>query len=134
MQMESTCIHAAPDGAVPAGTGSTSEHQHAADGSCGAPEAHKGGHSHTQTFTTYHPLLVESHYCILLCHLLLGDIAAASEAYLRTTHLVDGVEGYPVFLPARSMAQAEFLESVFRRPLQARGPQLTMLHLRLQGV
>jgi hypothetical protein len=88
----------------------------------------------TRAATRIRPLLVESHYCILLCHLLLGDIAAASEAYLRTTHLVDGVEGYPVFLPARSMAQAEFLESVFRRPLQARGPQLTMLHLRLQGV
>lgn len=70
----------------------------------------------SQTFTTYHPLLVESHYSILLNHLLLGDFPAVLTAYNKIAHLVDGLEGYPVFLPARSMAQAEFVE-VFERLL-----------------
>lgn len=68
----------------------------------------------SQTFTTYHPLLVESHYSILLCHLLLGDFPAVLTAYNKIAHLVDGLEGYPVFLPARSMAQAEFVEILER--------------------
>lgn len=70
----------------------------------------------SQTFTTYHPLLVESHYSILLNYLLLGDFPAVLNSYVKIAHLVDGLEGYPVFLPARSMAQAEFVE-VFERLL-----------------
>jgi hypothetical protein len=118
--MESTCIHAPEptDPSRPAITNGDTPPQitngtsdlSSAPPTCNDPNGKHAGHSHTQTFTTYHPLLVESHYCILLCYLLLGDIAGASEAYAKTTHLVDGVEGYPVFLPARSMAQAEFLE------------------------
>jgi hypothetical protein len=65
-------------------------------------------------FTTYHPLLVESHFSVLLCHLLLGDFASVLPAYQRAAALVDGLEGYPVFLPARSMAQAEFMEILER--------------------
>lgn len=65
-------------------------------------------------FTTYHPLLVESHYSILICLLLLGDFCALLPAFSRTAALVDGLEGYPIFLPPRSMAQAEFVEVLER--------------------
>ncbi|KDQ62930.1 hypothetical protein JAAARDRAFT_28898 [Jaapia argillacea MUCL 33604] len=65
-------------------------------------------------FTTYHPLLVESHYSILICHLMLGDFPTLLDAFARTAALVDGLEGYPVFLPPRSMAQAEFIEVLER--------------------
>ncbi|KAG7100057.1 hypothetical protein E1B28_001842 [Marasmius oreades] len=66
------------------------------------------------TFTTYHPLLVESHFSILLSLLLLGDFTAILGRFARTAALVDGLEGYPVFLPPRSMAQAEFIEVLER--------------------
>lgn len=65
-------------------------------------------------FTTYHPLLVESHFSILLSTLLLGEFADLLPAFSRAATLVDGLEGYPVFLPARSMAQAEFIEVLER--------------------
>jgi hypothetical protein len=65
-------------------------------------------------FTTYHPLLVESHFSILLSTLLLGDFTNLLPTFARTATLVDGLEGYPVFLPARSMAQAEFIEVLER--------------------
>ncbi|GJJ13256.1 hypothetical protein Clacol_007507 [Clathrus columnatus] len=65
-------------------------------------------------FATYHPLLVESHFSILLATLLLGDFVNLLPTFIRTATLVDGLEGYPVFLPARSMAQAEFIEILER--------------------
>ena len=65
-------------------------------------------------FTTYHPLLVESHFSILICHLMLADFAAILPTFVRTAALVDGLEGYPVFLPPRSMGQAEFVEILER--------------------
>ncbi|KAI0348316.1 hypothetical protein BDW22DRAFT_1385540 [Trametopsis cervina] len=65
-------------------------------------------------FTTYHPLLVESHFSILICHLMLGDFPSLLPAFYRAALLVDGLEGYPVFLPPRSMAQAEFVEILER--------------------
>ncbi|KAI0756204.1 hypothetical protein C8Q80DRAFT_1092733 [Daedaleopsis nitida] len=65
-------------------------------------------------FTTYHPLLVESHFSILICHLMLGDFQGLLPAFSRTAALVDGLEGYPVFLPPRSMSQAEFVEVLER--------------------
>jgi hypothetical protein len=65
-------------------------------------------------FTTYHPLLVESHFNLLICHLILGDFLALLPAFQRAAALIDGLEGYPVFLPARSMAQAEFIEILER--------------------
>ncbi|PIL31231.1 hypothetical protein GSI_05929 [Ganoderma sinense ZZ0214-1] len=68
----------------------------------------------TPMFTTYHPLLVESHFSILICYLMLGDFATILPAFSRTAALVDGLEGYPVFLPPRSMAQAEFIEVLER--------------------
>ncbi|KAK7695222.1 hypothetical protein QCA50_002412 [Cerrena zonata] len=65
-------------------------------------------------FTTYHPLLVESHFSVLICQLLLGDFISLVPNFYRAAQLVDGLEGYPVFLPPRSMAQAEFVEVLER--------------------
>ena len=65
-------------------------------------------------FTTYHPLLVESHFSILLGYLMLADFERLLPTFIRTAALVDGLEGYPIFLPPRSMAQAEFIEILER--------------------
>ena len=65
-------------------------------------------------FTTFHPLMVESHFSILICLLLLGEFQNLVNAFDRSANLVAGLEGYPVFLPPRSMAQAEFLEVLDR--------------------
>ncbi|KAH9046955.1 hypothetical protein EDB83DRAFT_2403992 [Lactarius deliciosus] len=65
-------------------------------------------------FTTYHPLLVESHFSVLIATLMLGDFSALLRAFLRAATVIDGLEGYPVFLPPRSMAQAEFVETLER--------------------
>ena len=65
-------------------------------------------------FTTYHPLLVESHFTILICQLMLAELPTLLTIFARTGVLVDGLEGYPVFLPPRSMAQAEFIEVLER--------------------
>ena len=66
------------------------------------------------TFTTYHPLLVEAHFSSLIALLMLGDFIGAVPVLTRAAALVDGLEGYPVFLPARSMAQAELVEVLDR--------------------
>ncbi|KAJ7067014.1 hypothetical protein C8F01DRAFT_1119995 [Mycena amicta] len=66
------------------------------------------------TFTTYHPLLVEAHFSILLCYIMLGDFTTLLPTFVSTSKTVDGLEGYPVFLPPRSLAQAEFLEVLDR--------------------
>jgi hypothetical protein len=66
------------------------------------------------TFTTYHPLLVEARFTALICQLMLGDFAGVLPAFERTAAVVDGLEGYPVFLPPRSMGQAEFVEVLER--------------------
>ncbi|KAK0479636.1 hypothetical protein IW261DRAFT_1478426 [Armillaria novae-zelandiae] len=65
-------------------------------------------------FTTYHPLLVESHFSVLICQLMLADFSGLLKRFVCTAALVDGLEGYPVFLPPRSMAQAEFIEVLER--------------------
>jgi len=66
------------------------------------------------SITTYHPLLVEAYFSRLLCLLVTGDFTALLPTFSRTTMIVDGLEGYPVFLPPRSMAQAEFAEILER--------------------
>lgn len=63
---------------------------------------------------TYHPLLVESHFSILIAMLLLGDFVTLLPTLTRVAALVEGLEGYPVFLPARSMAQSELFEMLDR--------------------
>ncbi|KAG8219328.1 hypothetical protein J3R82DRAFT_211 [Butyriboletus roseoflavus] len=65
-------------------------------------------------FTTYHPLLVESHFTILICQLMLAELPTLLTTFAHTAVLVDTLEGYPVFLPPRSMAQAEFIEVLER--------------------
>lgn len=65
-------------------------------------------------FTTYHPLLVESYFSILICQLMLAEMTSLLPTFARTAALVDGLEGYPVFLPPRSMSQAEFIEILER--------------------
>ncbi|KAL4067225.1 hypothetical protein V8B97DRAFT_1873802 [Scleroderma yunnanense] len=65
-------------------------------------------------FTTYHPLIVESHFSILLCQLMLAELPVLLRTFSKTAFIVDGLEGYPVFLPPRSMAQAEFIEVLER--------------------
>jgi len=65
-------------------------------------------------FTTYHPLLVESHFSVLICQLMLADFSGILPTFIRTASVVDGLEGYPIFLPPRSMAQAEFIEILER--------------------
>lgn len=65
-------------------------------------------------FTTYHPLLIESHFTILICQLMLAELPTLLTTFAHTAILVDALEGYPVFLPPRSMAQAEFIEVLER--------------------
>ncbi|KAF5352615.1 hypothetical protein D9756_006190 [Leucocoprinus leucothites] len=64
--------------------------------------------------TTYHPLLIESHFSVLICYLMLANFDQLLHQFARTAMLVDGVEGYPIFLPPRSMGQAEFIEVLER--------------------
>jgi len=64
-------------------------------------------------FTTYHPLLVELHFSmVLLCLITLGDFAELLRAFVCVATVVDDLEGYPIFLPPRSMAQVEFVETL----------------------
>jgi hypothetical protein len=57
-------------------------------------------------FTTYHPLLVESHFSVLICQLMLADFATLLPILVL---LLMDWRGHPTFLPPRSMAQAEFI-------------------------
>ncbi|EJC98607.1 uncharacterized protein FOMMEDRAFT_170860 [Fomitiporia mediterranea MF3/22] len=65
-------------------------------------------------FTTYHPFMLESHFNILNCLLLLGEYETLLTTFANTAGIVAGLEGYPVFLAPRSMAQAEFVETLER--------------------
>ncbi|KAG6332196.1 hypothetical protein ID866_6898 [Astraeus odoratus] len=65
-------------------------------------------------FTTYHPLIVESYFNILICQLMLAEFPTLLRTFTKTAVIVDGLEGYPIFLPPRSMAQAEFIEVLER--------------------
>ena len=51
---------------------------------------------------------------MLLCLLMLGDLSALLRAFIRAATIVDGLEGYPILLPPRSMAQVEFIETLER--------------------
>ncbi|KAF9447543.1 hypothetical protein P691DRAFT_706609 [Macrolepiota fuliginosa MF-IS2] len=64
--------------------------------------------------TTYHPLLLESHFSVLICYLLLADFSNILTQFAKTAVLLDGVDGYPIFLPPRSMGQGEFVEVLER--------------------
>ena len=64
-------------------------------------------------FTAYHPLLVELHFSVVLLSLLtLGNFAELLRAFVCVATVVDDLEGYAIFLPPRSMAQVEFVETL----------------------
>lgn len=63
---------------------------------------------------TYHPLLIESHFSVLICYLMLGNFDQLLHQFVRTAAFVDSVEGYPIFLSPRSIGQAEFVETLVR--------------------
>src|SRR5258708_35999584 len=65
-------------------------------------------------FATYHPLLIESLFTILICHLMLADFLAIIPLFVRAAAISEGSEGYPVFLRPRSMAQAAFIRVLER--------------------
>lgn len=65
-------------------------------------------------WTTYHPLLIEAHFCVLLCRLLLGDFSVLVTAHTRAIRLMDTLEGHPAFLPARSLNQSSYAEILER--------------------
>ncbi|KAF2753014.1 hypothetical protein EJ05DRAFT_533796 [Pseudovirgaria hyperparasitica] len=64
---------------------------------------------------TYHPLLTDAMHSLLLCHTLLQT---PPKELLRHSHNVARIarvcDGYPIFLPARSPARADWIE-VLRR-------------------
>ncbi|VDC04185.1 unnamed protein product [Peniophora sp. CBMAI 1063] len=62
----------------------------------------------------YHPLLVEAHFIILLGYLLLGDFTALLHGLIRAARVIEVLEGSPIFLPPRSLAQAEVIEILER--------------------
>ncbi|TPX66816.1 hypothetical protein SpCBS45565_g04238 [Spizellomyces sp. 'palustris'] len=59
---------------------------------------------------TYHPLLLEAWFSIGINYLILRDWRTAAIWHERTVRAQEQVEGYPVFLPARSMSQADYVE------------------------
>lgn len=65
-------------------------------------------------FTTYHPLIVESQFSVLISQLMLADFIGILPTLARTAAAVDGLDGCPIFFPARSMSQAEFMELLER--------------------
>ncbi|KAG6878946.1 hypothetical protein C0992_006383 [Termitomyces sp. T32_za158] len=65
-------------------------------------------------FTTYHPLIVESQFSVLICQLMLADFISILPTLARTAVAADGLDGCPIFFPARSMSQAEFMELLER--------------------
>jgi hypothetical protein len=76
---------------------------------------HFHGYQPTHTFaTTYHPLLIEAWYAIALNYVLVGDIHTGAMWHSRISEMHECIEGYPVFLPARSMAQADYMEVLER--------------------
>jgi hypothetical protein len=64
--------------------------------------------------TTYHPLLIEAHFSILLAQLLLGEIPTLLDTFVKSAVSLDGADGYPLFSHARSMAQSDFNEILER--------------------
>ncbi|KAI9593945.1 hypothetical protein BDF19DRAFT_142039 [Syncephalis fuscata] len=59
---------------------------------------------------TYHPLLVETHYSIAIAMLLLGDWPRAVAWHVRGQLVQHASTGYPIFMPARSVARSDFCE------------------------
>jgi len=79
----------------------------------------------TVLFTTYHPLLVESHYSVLLCLFMLGDFAALLRVFIRAATVVDDLEGYAIRILAlgKGMSSSSWPVS-FPGPENARNGKL----------
>ncbi|CAG8739023.1 21486_t:CDS:2, partial [Dentiscutata erythropus] len=75
---------------------------------------HFHGYQPPHTFATYHPLLIEAWYAIALNYVLIGDLHTGALWHARIAEMHECIEGYPVFLPARSMAQADYMEVLER--------------------
>ncbi|CAG8812436.1 16532_t:CDS:1, partial [Racocetra fulgida] len=75
---------------------------------------HFHGYQPPHTFATYHPLLIEAWYAIALNYVLIGDLHTGALWHARISEMHECIEGYPVFLPARSMAQADYMEVLER--------------------
>jgi hypothetical protein len=68
---------------------------------------------------TYHPLLTDALYAMLLCHLLLATPRKELERYVAVVNrLAKIADGYPVFLAARSPARADWGEVVKKAKLE----------------
>ena len=72
-----------------------------------APVREDGLNSETMILTSYHPLIVESHFSILLAHLLLGDFQTLLPLHYRTAWIMESLSGVPIFLSARSLCQSQ---------------------------
>ncbi|KAJ3397783.1 hypothetical protein HDV05_002858, partial [Chytridiales sp. JEL 0842] len=72
----------------------------------------KSGGDGSGMLGTYHPLLVEAWYAIGLNYMLLGDWKTCLLWHGRIINMQELVEGYPIFLPARSMSQADYIEVI----------------------
>lgn len=75
----------------------------------------RGGDPHT----TYHPLIVEAWYAIGCNYLILGDWVAAAGWHDRVAAMHVMAEGYPLFLPPRSMSQTDYVEVLRRCRVEA---------------
>ncbi|CAG8500595.1 18056_t:CDS:2 [Rhizophagus irregularis] len=53
-------------------------------------------------------------YAIAINYVLIGDIHTGAMWHSRTSEMHECIDGYPVFLPARSMAQADYMEVLER--------------------
>ncbi|CAI2181385.1 17207_t:CDS:2, partial [Funneliformis geosporum] len=53
-------------------------------------------------------------YAIAINYVLLGDLHTGALWHARISEMHEYIEGYPVFLPARSMAQADYMEVLER--------------------
>jgi hypothetical protein len=68
---------------------------------------------------TYHPLLTDALYAMLLCHLLLATPRKELERYVAVVNRLARIaDGYPVFLAARSPARADWGEVVKKAKLE----------------
>lgn len=68
---------------------------------------------------TYHPLLTDAMYSLLLAHLLLATPLKELVRHAATVNRLARIaDGYPVFLAARSPARADWLEVIRRTGLE----------------
>ncbi|KAI8919582.1 hypothetical protein BC831DRAFT_553607 [Entophlyctis helioformis] len=64
------------------------------------------------TYGTYHPLILEAWFGICLNYIILGDWDTLHKWHVRIHEMYRRIDGYPIFLPARSMSQADYIETL----------------------